>query len=89
MVGHGLAMVLDQQPDVVILDILMPEMDGWAVCRGLREHSVVPILMLTALNEEVDRILGLEMGADDYLTKPFSTRELLARVKALTAAGGI
>ena len=79
----GLDLALNQQPDIVILDILMPEMDGWAVCRQLRRHSVVPVLMLTALNEEVDRILGLELGADDYITKPFSTRELLARIKAL------
>ena len=62
---------------------MMPGMDGWTVCRQLRERSVVPILMLTALNEEIDRVLGLELGADDYLTKPFSTRELLARIKAM------
>jgi DNA-binding response OmpR family regulator len=67
----------------VLLDILLPEMDGWEVCKAIRKRSTVPILMLTALSEEVDRILGLELGADDYLTKPFSTRELLARVKAL------
>lgn len=79
----GLDMALTHQPQLIILDILMPEMDGWEVCKAVREKSVVPILMLTALTEEVDRILGLELGADDYLTKPFSTRELLARVKAL------
>ncbi|HEX2622335.1 MAG TPA: response regulator transcription factor [Phototrophicaceae bacterium] len=79
----GLERALNDQPDLVILDIMLPEMDGWAVCKGIREKSVVPILMLTALSEEIDRILGLELGADDYLTKPFSTRELLARVKAL------
>ncbi|MEO8393291.1 MAG: response regulator, partial [Chloroflexota bacterium] len=79
----GLALALEQQPDLVILDILLPVMDGWAVCKGLRAKSSVPILILTALGEEVDRILGLELGADDYLTKPFSTRELIARVKAL------
>ncbi len=79
----GLEMALNKQPQLIILDILMPEMDGWEVCKAVREKSVVPILMLTALSEEVDRILGLELGADDYLTKPFSTRELLARVKAL------
>jgi len=79
----GLSMALEQQPDLVILDILLPVMDGWAVCKGLRAQSTVPILMLTALGEEVDRILGLELGADDYLTKPFSTRELIAHVKAL------
>lgn len=86
--AEGLALALHHQPDstppdVVVLDVMMPGMDGWEVCRRLREQSVVPILMLTALNEEVDRILGLELGADDYLTKPFSTRELLARIKAM------
>ena len=79
----GLEMALEARPDLVILDVLLPEMDGWQVCKAIREKSVVPILMLTALSEEVDRVLGLELGADDYLTKPFSTRELIARVKAL------
>jgi DNA-binding response OmpR family regulator len=79
----GLELVLNRQPDLVILDIMLPGMDGWEVCKAIRQHSVVPILMLTALNEEIDRILGLELGADDYMSKPFSTRELLARVKAL------
>lgn len=79
----GLALALDSDPDIVILDVMMPEMDGWAVCQNLRQQSPVPILMLTALGDEIDRILGLELGADDYLTKPFSTRELLVRIKAL------
>lgn len=79
----GLALALDRSPDLVLLDVLMPEMDGWDVCRELRQQSPVPILMLTALGDEIDRILGLELGADDYLTKPFSTRELLARIKAM------
>ncbi len=79
----GLVMAISQKPDVVVLDVLMPEMDGWEVCRALRQESTVPILMLTALGDEVDRILGLELGADDYLTKPFSTRELIARLRAL------
>lgn len=79
----GLELALNNKPDLVVLDIMLPEMDGWEVCKAIREKSVVPILMLTALSEEIDRILGLELGADDYLTKPFSTRELLARVKAL------
>lgn len=79
----GLALALSEAPDLVILDIMLPHMDGWDVCKGIRQVSVVPILMLTALNEEVDRILGLELGADDYMTKPFSTRELLTRIKAL------
>jgi DNA-binding response OmpR family regulator len=78
----GLALALEARPDLVVLDILLPGIDGWEVCRRLRASSTVPILMLTALGEEVDRILGLELGADDYLTKPFSTRELLARINA-------
>jgi DNA-binding response OmpR family regulator len=80
---EGLALALSLNPDVVVLDVLMPEMDGWEVCQALRAQSAVPILMLTALSEEVDRILGLELGADDYLTKPFSARELKARLRAL------
>lgn len=79
----GLELAQSEQPDIVILDVLMPEMDGWEVCQALRQRSAVPILMLTALGEEIDRILGLELGADDYLTKPFSTRELKARIKAM------
>jgi DNA-binding response OmpR family regulator len=79
----GLDLALTGQPDLVILDIMLPAMDGWEVCKRIREQSIVPILMLTALNEEIDRVLGLELGADDYLTKPFSTRELAARIKAL------
>jgi len=70
-------------PDVVILDVLMPEMDGLEVCRKLRKRSRVPIVLLTSRGEEVDRVSGLEMGADDYVTKPFSLRELCARIRAL------
>lgn len=80
---RGLALALAAQPDLVVLDVMMPGMDGWQLCQMLRRHSKVPILMLTALGDEVDRILGLELGADDYLAKPFSTRELLARVRAM------
>src|SRR5919202_1925085 len=72
-----------EQPDLVILDWMLPGLDGLEVCRRLRRQSIVPILMLTARAEEVDRVLGLEVGADDYLTKPFSIRELLARVRAI------
>lgn len=79
----GLETVTRVHPDVVILDILLPQMNGWDVCKAIRRTSVVPILMLSSLTDEVDRILGLELGADDYLTKPFSTRELIAHVKAL------
>ncbi|ACZ43749.1 two component transcriptional regulator, winged helix family [Thermobaculum terrenum ATCC BAA-798] len=73
----------EENPDIVVLDILLPEIDGLEVCRRLRQRSSVPIIMLTAKTDEVDRIVGLELGADDYLTKPFSMRELLARIKAL------
>jgi DNA-binding response OmpR family regulator len=71
------------QPDFVILDLMLPKMDGWEVCRHIRRTSDVPIIMLTAREEEVDRISGLTLGADDYVTKPFSPRELMARVKAI------
>ncbi|MFZ5643653.1 MAG: response regulator transcription factor [Bacillota bacterium] len=74
--------------DLIILDIMMPELDGWAVCREVRSRSSVPIIMLTAREEEVDRVVGLEMGADDYVVKPFSPRELLARVKAVLRRTG-
>lgn len=79
----GAQLALAQPVDLVILDIMLPGMDGWEVCKTIRKKSVVPILMLTALSDEVDRILGLELGADDYVTKPFSTRELQARIKSL------
>src|SRR5438105_2925351 len=72
-----------EQPDLVILDWMLPGLDGLEVCRRMRRQSIVPILMLTARAEEVDRVLGLEVGADDYLTKPFSIRELMARVRAI------
>jgi two-component system OmpR family response regulator len=72
-----------EAPDVVVLDILMPELDGIGVCRALRRTSSVPVLFLSSKDDEVDRIVGLELGADDYITKPFSPRELAARVRAL------
>lgn len=72
-----------ERPDLIVLDIMLPGLDGFEVCRILRREMSVPILMLTARDDEVDKIVGLEVGADDYLTKPFSMRELLARIKAL------
>ncbi len=72
-----------EQPDLIVLDVMLPGMDGFEVCRVLRQEMSVPILMLTARDEEVDKVVGLEVGADDYMTKPFSMRELMARVKAL------
>ena len=71
------------QPDLVVLDLMLPGMDGFEVCRQIRRSSAVPILMLSARDEEIDRVVGLEIGADDYMTKPFSMRELVARVKAM------
>ena len=81
--GEGLESARQESPSLVILDIMLPTMDGIQVCRILRSESGVPILMLTAKGEELDKVLGLEMGADDYMTKPFSMRELVARVKAM------
>lgn len=69
-------------PDLIVLDVMLPKLDGFEVCRILRQEMTVPILMLTARDDEIDRVIGLEMGADDYITKPFSMREFLARVKA-------
>ena len=80
---EALAKARQEAPHLVILDIMLPKMDGFSVCRQIRTFSPVPILMLTAKEEEVDKILGLELGADDYVTKPFSPREILARVKAI------
>ena len=78
----GLDYALNSNPDLILLDVMLPKMDGFEVCRKVREKSNVPIIMLTAREEEVDKVLGLELGADDYMTKPFSIRELTARVKA-------
>ena len=72
-----------EAPAIVILDVMMPEMDGWQVCREIRRVSNIPIIMLTAKGETFDKVLGLELGADDYMVKPFEPKELLARVKAV------
>ncbi len=83
--NDGLAAVdiaLKEKPDLILLDIMLPKMDGLTVCKKIRHTLNVPILMLTAKDEEIDKILGLELGADDYITKPFSVRELMARIKA-------
>ncbi len=81
--GEAALTAAAEGPDLVLLDVMLPKLDGFEVCRRIRQQSAVPILMLTAKTDEVDRIVGLELGADDYLTKPFSMRELMARVKAL------
>jgi len=79
---NGLEKALRLNLDLILLDVMLPLMDGFAVCKKVRETSTVPILMLTAKEEEVDKVLGLELGADDYVTKPFGMRELIARIKA-------
>ena len=80
---EALRMVEEKQPDLMILDLMMPKMNGIDVCRIVRQKHALPIIMLTAKSEEIDRILGLELGADDYIVKPFSPREVLARIKAV------
>jgi DNA-binding response OmpR family regulator len=84
---EGFRLLASQSPDIVILDVMLPGMDGFAVCRAIREKSRVPIIMLTARGDVVDRIVGLEMGADDYLPKPFEPRELIARIQAVLRRG--
>ena len=79
----GLKLALTENFDLILLDLMLPGMDGIEVCKGIRRHSNVPIIMITARREESDRVLGLEMGADDYVSKPFSARELLARIRAV------
>lgn len=80
---EALAQVRAARPALVVLDLMLPELDGWEVCRRLRAESDLPIIMLTARSDDVDKIVGLELGADDYLTKPFNPRELVARVRAV------
>lgn len=80
---EGLAKINDEQPDLILLDWMMPKMDGLDVCREVRKTMSTPIILLTAKGEEIDRVLGLELGADDYIVKPFSPREVLARIKAV------
>lgn len=89
--ASGLSLALETLPDLVVLDLMLPVIDGLEVCRRLRQTVPIPVVMLTARGEEDDRIAGLELGADDYVTKPFSPRELTARVKAVLrrAAGGV
>ncbi|MDD6213697.1 MAG: response regulator transcription factor [Firmicutes bacterium] len=80
---EALELFKSQSPNLIILDIMLPEMDGWQVCKEIRKNSEVPIIMLTAKSDTFDKVLGLELGADDYMTKPFEAKELLARVKAV------
>lgn len=80
---EALQKVFDLKPDIVVLDLMLPEVDGFEVCRRIRKKLDIPIIMLTARSEDIDKVLGLELGADDYLTKPFNSRELVARIKAI------
>jgi len=80
---RALTTIAAEKPALVVLDLMLPEVDGWEVCRRVRADSDVPIIMLTARGDDIDRIVGLELGADDYLTKPFNPRELVARVRAI------
>jgi two-component system, OmpR family, alkaline phosphatase synthesis response regulator PhoP len=84
----GLARARADKPELVILDLMLPKLDGFEVCRILREESEIPIMMLTARGDDVDKVVGLEIGADDYLTKPFNPREMVARVKAIIRRSG-
>ena len=81
--AQGLSLFRREKPDLIVLDLMLPEMDGLDLCRAIRRESNVPIIMLTARVEETDKLIGLELGADDYMTKPFSPRELVARVKVV------
>jgi len=81
--ADALAQVVTETPDLIVLDLMLPDIDGVEICRRIRQRSDLPILMLTARDEDVDKIIGLEVGADDYLTKPFNPRELVARVKSI------
>jgi len=81
--ADALAQVASEAPDLIVLDLMLPDIDGVEICRRIRQRSELPILMLTARDEDVDKIIGLEVGADDYLTKPFNPRELVARVKSI------
>jgi DNA-binding response OmpR family regulator len=81
--SEALAQFATTKPALVVLDLMLPEIDGWEVCRRIRRESEVPIIMLTARSDDVDKIVGLELGADDYLAKPFNPRELVARIKAV------
>jgi two-component system response regulator RegX3 len=86
--SEGMKQFDAKNPDLVLLDLMLPEVSGTEVCKYIRSKSNVPVIMLTAKDTEIDKVVGLELGADDYVTKPFSTRELLARIKAVLRRGG-
>jgi DNA-binding response OmpR family regulator len=84
---EGIRLAYDEKPDLVVLDLMLPGVNGYDVCRAIRKQLTVPILMLSAREDEIDKVLGLELGADDYMTKPFSLREMLARIHAMLRRG--
>jgi DNA-binding response OmpR family regulator len=86
--ARALELAIEKPPALMVLDLMLPKVDGWEVCRRIRARSDLPILILTARDDDVDKIVGLELGADDYLTKPFNPRELVARVKAILRRSG-
>ena len=86
--AQALKLFGEENPDLILLDVMMPELDGWQVCREIRKKSTCPIIMLTAKGEVFDRVLGLELGADDYVIKPFETKEVVARIKAVLRRTG-
>ena len=86
---RALAAFDGEKPDLILLDVMMPRVDGWQVCREIRKKSSCPIIMLTAKGEVFDRVLGLELGADDYVVKPFETKEVIARIKAVLRRSGV
>jgi len=85
---EALQKVAEQEPDIIVLDLMLPGLDGFEVCRRIRKKLDIPIIMLTARGDDIDKVLGLELGADDYLTKPFNPRELVARIKAILRRSG-
>ena len=86
--GAGVEMFRKLQPDLVLLDVMLPVMDGWTVLQNIRKDSMTPVIMLTAKGETTDKVSGLKMGADDYITKPFEMKEVLARIEAVLRRGG-
>ncbi len=87
--AQAVALFDSEKPDLMLLDVMMPRLDGWQVCREIRKKSTCPIIMITAKGEVFDRVLGLELGADDYIVKPFETKEVIARIKAVLRRSGI
>lgn len=87
--GKGLEMFRHEKPDLVLLDLMLPVIDGWSVCRSIRAESDCPVIMLTAKGETADKVTGLKMGADDYITKPFEAKEVLARIEAVLRRSGV